>query len=72
MFEVIAPRSNDEVRADLQFASEGFGIYGLAMVLTQVGVPAIVTIPALIVLSGLCARNWLGKRAQLVKVEAAV
>ena len=63
MMEGLAKESNREVRAsNYEMAIHGLSVYGLAMVLVQMHVPAMPTGPAVGMLAAAAVYRWLERR----------
>ena len=63
MMEGLARETHREVRAlNYELTIHGLSLYGLMMVMWQVGVPAVVAVPTVTVLASATVYRWLQRR----------
>ena len=65
---VKAIKRNPEIEADALVALHGAGIFTLALIMIQLSVPAAVSIPLMLALSGASWYRWFSRRAQALQL----
>lgn len=68
MVKALAGKRTPEVRADVLIALHGFGIFTLSLIMIQLSVPAAISIPMMLVLSGVSWYRWFERRAEALEL----
>ena len=71
MVKALVGKRAPEIQADVLVALHGFGIFALSLVMIQLSVPAVVSIPLMLALSGASWYRWFTRRARALQVATA-
>ena len=71
MVKAIVGKRTPEIQADVLVALHGFGNFTLSLVMIQLSVPAVVSIPLMLALSGASWYRWFGRRARALQLATA-
>ena len=71
MVKAFVGKQAPEIQADVLVVLHGLGIFTLSLVLIQLSVPAVVSIPLMLALSGASWYRWFSRRARALQLAAA-